>query len=103
MRNTDEQLREILSRAEYIRLLRRNRAAEIGAACLCAALIIALSLVIPLAKGELAEPSGSYASLIQNAPELGYVVIGVLAFALGVCFTLLCVHLAGKREGKQDK
>ena len=34
-----------------------------------------------------------YGSLILSTPYLGYVVIGILTFVLGVLVTILCLHL----------
>jgi len=103
MHDTDEQMRVILDRAELIRRRRRVRATAVVSACLCLVLITAMSLMVPLAKGELGTPSGSYASLIQSAPALGYVVVGTVAFLLGASVTLLCVRLAGTREKGPEK
>ena len=99
MRDTDEQMRLILERSGSVRRRRRVRALTVGSVCLCLVLIVAVSLALPLAQGTLEAPAGSYASLIQPAPALGYVVIGVLAFVLGACVTLLCTHVAGGKKG----
>ena len=100
MRNTDEQLKEIYSRAEKIRTRRRARARMTAAVCVCLVLIAALGFAMPPVRGELAAQEGAvYGSLAASSPALGLIVIGVLAFALGVCVTLLCVRL--REDGKE--
>ena len=44
------------------------------------------------------------ASIFHGAAALGYIVIGLLAFLLGVCVTVLCFRLRQmSREDGQDK
>ena len=44
------------------------------------------------------------ASMYGGSAALGYIVIGLLAFLLGVCVTILCFRLRQMdREDKQDK
>ena len=65
-------------------------------------LVIAASYIPVL--GGLASASaadGHYGSLIISGPGLGYAVIGILAFVLGVCVTLLCLavrHYRGLKD-----
>lgn len=96
MRNIDQQLLEIRQRSENIKREQRRRRifGETDAACACLALIIAAAALIPKsgnAVNGLAE--NHYGSLILTGPFVSYAVIGVLAFALGICFTMLCHHL----------
>ena len=44
-----------------------------------------------------------YGSLLLAAPYTGYVVVGVLAFALGVCITLLCIHWKALRQKERER
>ena len=35
-----------------------------------------------------------------SGESLGYLLVGLLAFALGVCVTVLCVHLHERERGE---
>ena len=103
MRQTDDQLREILERSEKLKrkASRRIAAAQALSAAACFVLLLALSLTIPTVSGAAGGPEpGSYGSLILSSPQLGYMVIAVVAFLLGVCVTLLCVHL--RKQNRKD-
>ena len=109
MRNTDERLAAVQNRmAALDRQSRQTRgrwiAAVSVAACLLA--IIALSAYMP----KWAESSGyvessgmAYsASLFAGNGALGYLAIGILAFALGVSVTVLCFLLRSQAQDKGD-
>ncbi len=107
MRSTDEQLREIMKRADHIKekkSLQKAAASYALAACACIALLVVTSLYLP----EVSAVGGTdapvrYGSLLLNASYMGYVVIGVLAFSLGVCMTLLCLRLRKLRKKERDR
>lgn len=102
MRSTTEQLQEVLRRAE---ILRKKRAVQkrmipetISALC-CVLLLIAVSCDIPQFRVSPADLSPrNYGSMIHLSPAAVYIVIGILAFALGVCVTLLCQHCKRLKE-----
>ena len=107
MRNTDEQLQEIMRRAEIVRAkrsMRRRLYASTLASCVCAVLLIAVCFCLPQLT-VLPESSAMqhYGSLLLAAPYTGYVVVGVLAFALGVCITLLCIHWKALRQKERER
>ena len=107
MRNTDEQLQEIMRRAEIVRekrSMRRRLYASTLASCVCAVLLIAVCFCLPQLT-VLPESSAMqhYGSLLLAAPYTGYVVVGVLAFALGVCVTLLCIHRKALKQKEQER
>jgi len=105
MRNLDEQLREIHTRSEKLKKARRDRRAlALGGSlsCTCLVLIVIVSLSLPSFSDAAAAQNSRYGSLILSAPYLGYVIIGVLAFLLGICVTLLCVHLARRGREAED-
>ena len=105
MRSTDEQLQEIMRRGEIVkekRSIRKSIRASALASCVCAVLLIAVCFYLPrltVIQGTSGMPN--YGSLLLAAPYMGYVVVGVLAFALGICVTLLCVHW--KRLKQKDQ
>ena len=107
MRSTDEQLQEIMRRAEIVkekRTIRKRLHAGALASCACVALLIAVCFCLP----QLTAVSGSagmqqFGSLLLAAPYTGYVVVGVLAFALGVCVSLLCIHWKALKQKERDR
>ena len=107
MRNTDEQLKEIMRRAEIVkekRIIRKRLYASTLASCVCAVLLIAVCFCLPQLT-VLPESPGMqhYGSLLLAAPYTGYIVVGVLAFALGVCVTLLCIHWKALKQKEQER
>ncbi len=109
MRNTEERLTAVLNRVtELDRQSRRTRAGYLAvmsfAACLLA--IVALSAYMPkwTESSANAESSGmAYsASLFAGNGALGYLVIGILAFILGVSVTILCFRLRSAARDKDD-
>ncbi|MBR6020418.1 MAG: hypothetical protein IK055_09415 [Lachnospiraceae bacterium] len=47
--------------------------------------------------------SGLYGSVFGESSTLGYAVIGVLAFALGIVFTMFCFRLRRWREDSEKE
>lgn len=107
MRTTEQQLREILSRAEIVKEKRMRKcrlAIDAASAALCLVLLIAASASLPRLPDASAQGTAvQYGSLILGSGALPLVVIGLLAFALGVCVTLLCVHLRAMRERERER
>ena len=107
MRSTDEQLQEIMRRAESVkekRIIRKRLHASALASCACVALLIAVCLYLPQL-AVMPENAGmqQYGSLLLAAPYTGYVVVGVIAFALGVCVTLLCIHWKALKQKEPER
>ena len=107
MRNTDEQLQEGMRRAETVkekRSIRKRLRASALASCVCVILLIAVSIYLPrLTAISQDTAAGQYGSLLLAAPYTGYVVVGVIAFALGVCVTLLCIHWKALKQKEQER
>ena len=106
MRSTDEQFQEILKRSDKFRERHSSRKAIITwsvAAAACAVLLVfAASLIPALSAGSSEAGFTHYGSLILDTSYMGYVVIGVLAFLLGVCVTLLCLRIRKKQKKERD-
>lgn len=107
MRSTDEQLREIMKRAEVVkekRTIRKSLRMNALSACICAILLTVASFYIPRLNSAPQENGmHGYGSLLLAAPYIGYVVVGILAFALGVCVTLLCIRLKELKEKERER
>ena len=87
---------------------RRNTVTMASTVAACLALLIGASLAMPgiAANIQTGDYSGfeTAASIFHGGAALGYIVIGLLAFLLGVCVTVLCFRLRQmNREDGQDK
>ena len=87
---------------------RRNTVTMASAVAACLALLIGASLAMPgiAASIQTGDYSGfeTAASILHGGAALGYIVIGLLAFLLGVCVTVLCFRLRQmNRKDEQDR
>jgi len=87
---------------------RRNTITMASAVAACLALLIGASLAMPgiAARIQINDYAGfeTTASIFHGGAALGYIVIGLLAFLLGVCVTVLCFRLRQmNREDDQNK
>ena len=111
MRSHEERVVEAKRRIAKIEREKRRRRDTItiaSAVAACLALLIGASLAMPgiAASIQTCDYSGfeTAASIFHGGAALGYIVIGLLAFLLGVCVTVLCFRLRQmSREDGQDK
>ena len=111
MRSHEERVAETKRRIaarQREKRLRRNAITMASAVAACLALLIGASLAMPgiAANIQTSDYSGfeTAASIFHGGTALGYIVIGLLAFLLGVCVTVLCFRLRQmNREDDQDK
>ena len=111
MRSHEERVAETkrrIAKIEREKRLRRDKFTMISAAAACLALLIGASLAMPGIAANI--QTGNYsgfetsASMYGGGAALGYIVIGLLAFLLGVCVTVLCFRIRQlSRENAQDK
>ena len=100
MRSNEERVAEVkrrIAEKERKKKLRRSRIAAVSAVAACLVLILVLSLFMPGIAGQL-RPGGysdyeMVASMFGENGALGYIIIGLLAFFLGVCVTILCFRI----------
>ncbi len=94
MRNIDDQMTEIFRRSNNLIEKKKVSNAVIGYAvsiAACLTLIVVTAIMISGMNTESSTSSMSrYGSLIITAPYMGYVIVGLLAFILGMLITLLC-------------
>ena len=110
MRSLEERVVETkrrIAKMEREKQLRRNTITMVSAAAACLALLIGASFAMPgiAASIQTGDYSGfeTAASMYGGGAALGYIVIGLLAFLLGVCVTVLCFRLRQmSREDTQD-
>ena len=100
MRSHEERVTETkrrIAKIEREKRQRRNTVNMASAVAACFALLIGASLAMPgiAASIQTGDYSGfeTAASIFHGAAALGYIVIGLLAFLLGVCVTVLCFRL----------
>ena len=111
MRNPEERVAETkrrIAKIEREKRLRRDKITMVSAAAACLVLLIGASLAMPgiAARAQAGDYAGfeTAASMYGGGAALGYIVIGLLAFLLGVCVTVLCFRIRQlSRENAQDK
>ena len=110
MRSHEERVAETKRRIAQIereKRLRRNTITMASAVAACLVLLIGASLAMPgiAASIQTGDYSGfETAASMYGGAALGYIVIGLLAFLLGVCVTVLCFRIRQlSRENAQDK
>ena len=111
MRSHEERVAETkrrIAKIEREKRLRRDKITMISAVAACLVLLIGASLAMPGIAAKI--QTGDYvgfetaASMYGGSAALGYIVIGLLAFLLGVCVTVLCFRLRQmSREDEQDR
>ena len=111
MRSHEERVAEAkrrIAKIERAKRLRRNTFTMASAVAACLALLIGASLAMPGIAANI--QTGNYsgfetaASMYGGGAALGYIVIGLLSFLLGVCVTVLCFRLRQiNREDSQDR
>ena len=107
MRTDEERISAMRRRAAEIKTERRHvkvRVIQAVSAVCCLAAVIVLAVMAPGisgAGGPGAAAPEMNASLFASSPILGYVVVGIIAFALGIAVTALCYQLK-KWQDKKD-
>ena len=109
MRTNEERRTALHQRAAEIKRENRQRRVRViqrvGGLC-CLAVVIVFSILLPDFTGETLSgiPSGNMsASVFSTNSSLEHVVIGVVAFMLGVTFSVFCFRLNKWRKEKEDE
>ena len=110
MRSHEERVAEARRRIaarEHTDRQRRDRRTAALAAAACLALLVGASLAMPgiAARIQINDYAGfeTAAGIFRSSAALGYIVIGLFAFLLGVCVTVLCFRLRQMhREDRRD-
>ena len=111
MRSHEERVAETkrrIAKIEREKRRRRNTVTMASAVAACLALLVGGCLAMPgiAAHIQTGDYSGfeTAASIFHGGAALGYIVIGLLAFLLGVCVTVLCFRLRQMNRGDgQDR
>ena len=108
MRSNEERVAAVKRRVEQIqrqKRRRKNRLLALSSAAACLAVIVGASFFMSGISEKLV--AGNYteyetaASVFGGGAAAGYIIIGLLAFVLGVCVTVLCFKL--KAFQKKDE
>ncbi len=113
MRSNDERVAAVEKRVkewERQKKQRLSRYIGLSAAAACLLIVIGIGVAMPGIMAGLTEgdytSTGMMASIFYEGSTLGYVLIGLMAFILGACLTVLCflLHCRDKRvmEGGDD-
>ncbi|MEG2087177.1 MAG: DUF4179 domain-containing protein [Angelakisella sp.] len=100
MRSTEERMSAVMQRTQELkhkRTVRSNRLIALSSIAASLALIVGTALAMP---GIMAQMDSTVhlsvsgmGSIFSTNHAMGYVVVAFLAFTLGICVTILCVHL----------
>lgn len=109
MRTTEERVAAVKQRAREIEEKRsRRRVRVISFAALAASLliIVGLSFLIPIflaesSTADFTQPAAT-ASIFNGHESLGYILIGILAFALGAAITIFFYRIQHRNKGETD-
>ena len=110
MLKDEERIAEVKRRIEEKERRQRLRYRQIVSAfCIaaCFAVIVGVSFAMPGIVGQI-EPGTSSgfetaATILGGSTALGYMVIGLLAFILGVCVTILCFRIRQLNKEEQTE
>lgn len=107
MRSADERVAAVERRVKELarqKKQRQSRYIGLSAAAACLLIVIGVGFAMPgvmagLSQGDYAN-TGMMASIFYEGGALGYVFIGLMAFALGVCLSGLCflLHCRNRRD-----
>ena len=113
MRSNEERIAEVKRRMEQKKRqeeLQRSRIVMISAVAASLLFIAGLSFFMPEIAGQISTEGYSRyemtASICHNSNALSYIIVGLVAFILGVCVTILGVrihHLNKEQQNTGDK
>lgn len=104
MKNNKDILNQVLNRAEEIKEEKRKTTLKIQrTVCIASGLIltISLSFMMPyiiknIDTNSVTNHSGM-GTFFASSSYLGYIIIGIIAFVLGIAVTLVCYKLKNKK------
>ena len=95
-----------VAQIEWQKRQRKNRIVALSSVAVCLAVIVGASFAMPsmVEKLTVGDYAGyeTAASIFSGSAAAGYVIIGLLAFALGVCVTVLCFKLKAFRKKDEE-
>lgn len=108
MRSHEERVVAVKRRVAQIerqKRQRKNRIAALSAVAACLVVIVGLSFAMPgISEKLIAGDYNGYETTasIFSSSVVSYIIIGLLAFILGVCVTVLCFKLEAFRKRDEE-
>ena len=107
MRTSEERLDELHRRMDKRTRDKKSRDFMLRSAAVCiAGLAITVACAFLIAKAPYRNPgaaeSGIPGSIIATRSVLGYIVIGIIAFALGIAVTVFCYQIKKYQTGNDE-
>ena len=109
MRSNEERVAAVKRRVAQIERQKRqwrNRIAALASVAACLAVIVGISFAMPgIVERRIVGDYAGYetaASIFSDSAAVGYIIIGLLAFVLGVCVTVLCFKLRKFRKKDEE-
>lgn len=113
MKTTEERMKLISQRTDELKKdikikenTRKRRLASAGCMAACIMIVVCAGALMPsliktAENGNVTYRYGT-ASIISENPAAGYVIMGIMSFALGVCLTLVVFRLRGTEKKRMD-
>ena len=98
MNSTEARMRRIQKRAGELRRKKRRLCALTSG---CMAILIALGAAMPSISAQSVRQETGAASILGAHESLGYILMGALAFLLGVCVTVLLYRIRQSDERRK--
>ena len=113
MKTTEERMKLISQRTDELKKdikikenTRKRRLASAGCMAACIMIVVCAGALMPslIKTAENSNVTYRYgtASIISENPAAGYVIMGIMSFALGVCLTLVVFRLRGTEKKRMD-
>jgi cytochrome bd-type quinol oxidase subunit 2 len=109
MRSTEERVAAVKRRTKEMqrqKQMHRRCILGISSVAACLLFIVGLSLAMPGIMADLQDAvytySGVAASIFDGSSGFGYVLIGLLAFVLGVSVTILSYHIHQRNQRSRE-
>ncbi len=105
MRTNEARARLVHARTAELRQRHRGRQRLLGAVCVAACLLLVVGIGVCMPGWMSGSPAAGVggvqgaASLVGSSAALGYILVGLCAFLLGVCVTVLLYRLR-RREAR---
>ena len=110
MRSHEERIAEVkrrIAEKEHRKRLRQGRIAAVFGVAACLAVIVGVSFSLPDMVNQMKFGTSSRfetaATMLGGSAVLGYIVIGLLAFILGVCVTIVCFRIRLRNKEEEPK
>ena len=107
MRTSEERIQELHERMGIMQNRKRQRkymmqCTAAGAVCLVIMAVLGFIIAGIPVQNTPGNPEGISASIFAEHTVLGYIVLAILAFCLGVSFTIFCFRLRKHMEERND-